>query len=192
VQSYVSSPGIASKIGCVVHEQLRTIFCLECRRAILPKDVPGHVRAQHNIKMGEADSGNLAELVTTYQLHTTHAEVKYPAPGGPPVEVLEMFPGFACRMCHYCCRTESSIDRHIRGHPIQDRHSPRMSDLRAATNVQTLFSGFAETYFEVNPLLYQSGQFAGHASHPIPDRRNVTHVTGLTRNRRNLQVDYHI
>ena len=110
VQSYISSPGIASKIGCVVHEQLHTIFCLKCQQAILPKDIPGHVCAQHNIKMSNADSRNLVELVTTYQLHMTHAEVKYPAPGDPPVEVLEMFPGFVCWMCHYCCCTESSID----------------------------------------------------------------------------------
>lgn len=91
---YLASCSTLSPYGVAVHKVLLVLVCLACKSCFLPKDMPGHLKHEHDIKV--VDKEAFVQACLRWHLHLKHSDVLYPSPRGPPVEVIPMLNGYAC------------------------------------------------------------------------------------------------
>jgi len=140
-------------LGVAIHRVLRVLICLACKSCFFPRDLRGHLK-EHGIKV--ADKAAFLDACQRWGIHEQHSDVVYPAPRGPPVEVLTCYTGFACAVdptgCAFACCSKQWMEKHVRGHP---EHPVLLSSgYRANVQVQTLFPTTFKKFFEVEPALW--------------------------------------
>jgi hypothetical protein len=152
---YLASCSTLSPYGVAVHKLLLVLICLACKSCFLPKDMPGHLKHGHDIKVVDKDA--FARACLRWHLHLKHSDILYPSPRGPPVEVIPTLNGFACAVdpagCAFACCSKDWMEKHVRkDHP--DRPALLTSCYRSGVKVQILFPTFMKKYVEVEPALW--------------------------------------
>jgi Orsellinic acid/F9775 biosynthesis cluster protein D len=135
---------------------LNVLLCKHGHGAFIPEAAPGHAKKIHKVNLAGFD--NLAFLKHCEDSHIRKGHgpnapkfTILPTPKGPPVQLVELYEGFACSRCAYCCCSKSWMENHIRDtHPDMYGQASRC---HYPTTVQTLFPNVGRVFFEVNPAL---------------------------------------
>lgn len=151
-RSHLCSHPFLDRLGFKIHITLRILICVDCRRAIFPQDLEGHIAVQHQSdKFSVDDKQVFQKLLQDHCIFQKPDQVLLPLDNGPPVELIPHYPGFKCgvQRCSYVARARDSISRHHRsGHGGTEAVNPK------PVFVQSLFqSGIGHRFFEVNPSL---------------------------------------
>lgn len=146
-KSYIVSHPCLEELSFVFHEALGLLICRRCETGVPGKHVIGHVNHQHNETTSSMLQSSLYDFCVAYRVRMSSGSVVNPAPGGPPVECIELpVDGFRCEACGYCSKAVSTLQAHIRSHSGLPFAEMRFHP----TKVQRLLRGAASTYFEVS------------------------------------------
>lgn len=158
-QSHLGSHPLLDQLGFKIHLSLGILICVDCRSAIIPRDVEGHLTNKHHRNVFSAnDKQVFQDLVEDHHIFERAEQVPLPVDNGPPVELIPHYPGFKCRVqgCSYAAKVRESVSRHHRSsHGGQGDSMEAVRPVPAKdVFVQSLFQpGLGCKYFEVNPSL---------------------------------------
>src|SRR6185369_1205307 len=163
--------------------EYKLAICRECRYAVWPDQVEGHLHDQHKISRKKA--GFVGEIVRDWPgLIRYPSELELPSGVIEPIAQLALYPdGLLCRRdptrCRYIARSAESIRRHWREHHgwsaagkrgRPSRTKEKMVQMQAEegckrVHCQRFFSSrHGSQYFEVQ----QSGEGQENGPQPVP------------------------
>lgn len=152
-------PSPLSDFGYALNEDVKAVICFGCSRGVPIDMLISHSKIRHPGRaiFSSQEQAEVIEGLTSYR--TSKAEKYDQAPGGRPVDGLEVIQGFRCPLLnadgHECSKAfvaESTFVRHLSSHPDPKDSKPHPAS--CASDIQTLFSqGGKQRYFSVDPTL---------------------------------------
>ncbi|KAG2335456.1 hypothetical protein BDR05DRAFT_954064, partial [Suillus weaverae] len=143
---YLKSNAIMDAVGVCMHTELKILLCYPCGVALTSNMV-----ASHRKNVPSADLQALLNFCSESNLYVKQEQVKLPAPGGPPVQLIaKPSEGLACRAsadCTYCVKDLQTMQRHCR-----EKHgTDRLTEIKyRPCLVQRIFTGVCNSYFEID------------------------------------------
>ncbi|KIM35047.1 hypothetical protein M413DRAFT_79781, partial [Hebeloma cylindrosporum] len=122
------------------------ITCSFCEIALVPNAAVSHV-VTHKIRLKKDMRQRLQVIMLRPGVIKAPGDVIVPKPPCAPIEGLKLEDGYKCKLCTYCCITDSTIKNHFSA-KHRDHEGTYKDNCEGAT-VQT----FSRTYFAVVPLL---------------------------------------
>ena len=141
-----------TSLGYQYHSIFKTMHCSKCQVAISAKQLTTHP-STHEIKL--LNIPEIQKKLAIYVLNDSKdVNCLLPLSGGPPVEGLNIIPGFKCTQCQYSAMLQRSVASqflvhhpHLSKMPVFERSIP--------VQIQHFFNTKTSSFFAVNPELQQ-------------------------------------
>src|SRR5271169_695185 len=117
------------------------VVCRRCQCAIVPKEIPAHLRVFHKVAEGltnaEIRQSAKSFLAKPFHLPESTQQRQLP-PNTPPIASLAVYhDGFSCRLCPaarpYVCRSETGLAHHLKAVHQWSRPRGRQSAAQQAS-----------------------------------------------------------
>lgn len=152
-KDYILSTPLLDQFGLCMHTALRIFICMGCSKCLTASMAPGHRKLHHDQSLTAQQLASLQQFAVENSIYLRQEEVKIPAHGGPPVQLMTPpSKGFVCTHstdCHYAASTIPTMLNHARLVHKVNKHAATYEE----AHIQQLFESVGRVYFVVTQPL---------------------------------------